>query len=144
MHCPAGLICLNWYDWNTAIITNSKCISWCRDWSAWIDTIETHMCYRTLHHPSLVGIDLPELIRLKLYIPFNNGSVFITGRDWSAWIDTIETSCISVPYFVCTNGRDWSAWIDTIETSSISGIVWKVNHCRDWSAWIDTIETPLR
>ena len=87
----SGLICLDWYDWNRATISSDstniivgidlfglirlkldKCIilpNWlntCRDWSVWIDTIET----------------------LLLCLEFD---VHTPRRDWSVWIDTIET-----------------------------------------------------
>ena len=64
-----------------------------------------------------VGIDLPELIRLKRGGNVVNSKARQASRDWSAWIDTIETYLrnISSNAFLLS-GRDWSAWIDTIET----------------------------
>ena len=61
----SGLICLNWYDWNRfqLFLVHLQCLR--RDWSAWIDTIETR-CYGLYGFMfKCVGIDLPELIRLK-------------------------------------------------------------------------------
>ena len=110
----SGLICLNWYDWNLMIDEVWQYFSSSRDWSAWIDTIET--LHEVLHHEGLVhvGIDLPELIRLK------QGSqlpplLCLTCRDWSAWIDTIETlTTVSLVRLsvrsglICLNWYDWN------------------------------------
>ena len=116
-YTASGLICLNWYDWNmlfhspifippllvgidlpelirlklVPIRLTSPWLCPGRDWSAWIDTIETSWWF--LHWPSEneVGIDLPELIRLK-HACFNYWTIRLNRcRDWSAWIDTIET-----------------------------------------------------
>ena len=63
-----------------------------------------------------VGIDLPELIRLKLLKRISD-RIIPRGRDWSAWIDTIETHLTkSSKEPQSWSRRDWSAWIDTIET----------------------------
>ena len=113
----------------------------CRDWSAWIDTIETNIPRRTIEVTIRVGIDLHELIRLK-QIRWWPGVLLFYSRDWSAWIDTIETSSVEIEFKSrSVSSRDWSAWIDTIETYLPHRL-----HClhhtgRDWSAWIDTIET---
>ena len=48
--------------------------------------------FMLLYHQT-VGIDLPELIRLKRKCR-NYFFVLIYCRDWSAWIDTIETSIL--------------------------------------------------
>ena len=63
-----------------------------RDWSAWIDTIET------LSFALSFSSDIPS------------------GRDWSAWIDTIETSKIKMKNIsttilsglICLNWYDWN------------------------------------
>ena len=64
-----------------------------------------------------VGIDLPELIRLKRIPSWRTPKIDSVGRDWSAWIDTIETSHYLKRMTKEYNSRDWSAWIDTIETA---------------------------
>ena len=86
-----------------------------RDWSAWIDTIETIYA-----------------ICLMIILPL--------GRDWSAWIDTIETQETlnwqiekSKSGLICLNWYDWN--MDSPLAKEISAL------SRDWSAWIDTIET---
>ena len=87
----SGLICLNWYDWNLFI----KAMS--------------------VSEIVVVGIDLPELIRLKQYFSIINKTHFLPRRDWSAWIDTIETSSCKeskVSYYksglICLNWYDWN------------------------------------
>ena len=111
----SGLICLDWYDWNVGTPALANCsissvgielfglirlklleflpilrFLTCRDWSVWIDTIETTSV-----------TDLPSRIRW--------------GRDWSVWIDTIETQ--TVPDWVrhsqwsgliCLDWYDWN------------------------------------
>ena len=62
-----------------------------RDWSAWIDTIETLPYIKKVKTDKDVGIDLPELIRLKLFASNAEKTAPLVSRDWSAWIDTIET-----------------------------------------------------
>ena len=90
----------------------------------------------------MVGIDLPELIRLKRR---NNVFLSVTPfprRDWSAWIDTIETMSFKVNLFIhilpsgliCLNWYDWN--FDEMRVTELL-----VLQRRDWSAWIDTIET---
>ena len=136
----SGLICLNWYDWNVAFslswtpsLTSSGliCLNWydwneyctlqihfhvypSRDWSAWIDTIETE--YSTEHVFTLT-----------------------ISRDWSAWIDTIETILNQRMQYVLPTGRDWSAWIDTIETVALSSLAfslyWSGLICLNWYDW---------
>ena len=112
----SGLICLNWYDWNDLInslkfmvillvgidlpelirlkLLTGKMVKDCgkssRDWSAWIDTIETSLLSFIFTKYLPVGIDLPELIRLKRN-PLRIGKHHVNSRDWSVWIDTIET-----------------------------------------------------
>ena len=85
-----------------------------RDWSVWIDTIET---LENLFPTMLLSI----------------------SRDWSVWIDTIETSVWPLMKFPQNTGRDWSVWIDTIETTvyqkpiclmNLSGLI-----CLDWYDW---------
>ena len=61
----SGLICLNWYDWNFVLLCNKIKNHYRRDWSAWIDTIETTTSVTMSSKSKSVGIDLPELIRLK-------------------------------------------------------------------------------
>ena len=113
----SGLICLNWYDWNEVQYVTDPEISDRRDWSAWIDTIET----LTTQYP----------VQSSLW-----------SRDWSALIDTIETSTnVWACFWFLNVGRDWSAWIDTIETLHNLHRLFYRWACRDWSAWIDTIET---
>ena len=112
----SGLICMNWYDWNAGFFHESFLRYTSRDWSAWIDTIETILmiCRKIgLNMSGLicmnwydwnisssahfiitlfrVGIDLHELIRLKQLVFWADDRYFWWGRDWSAWIDTIET-----------------------------------------------------
>ena len=159
------MICLNWYDWNVNSLMNVSEEYKSRDWSAWIDTIETSLFWalllvclipvgidlpelirlkplRNAHFQDFrlaVGIDLPELIRLK---PFKLVIVLIRHlrRDWSAWIDTIETM---LPRFANRDPdcrRDWSAWIDTIETLVSDDVFgWLISRsgliCMNWYDW---------
>ena len=63
----SGLICLDWYDWNPQNLSPHVLSSTSgRDWSVWIDTIETGLLLPPWHRRHHVGIDLSELIRLKL------------------------------------------------------------------------------
>ena len=115
----SGLICLNWYDWNWYVFHLVRWNDCCRDWSAWIDTIETIYIIKTINHHTVVGIDLPELIRLK---PL--GNLLLLLHHLKVGIDLPELIRLKPASIVLsfTNakpmGRDWSAWIDTIETSS--------------------------
>ena len=111
----SGLICMNWYDWNNDSWNSITHIWIGRDWSAWIDTIET------------------EQFNVMLW-------TVMKCRDWSAWIDTIETRYHewTLKYFtlsglICMNWYDWN-------TTKHRSMVINTNG-RDWSAWIDTIET---
>ena len=137
----SGLICLNWYDWNAF---NSAAL--------WIILPE-------------VGIDLPELIRLKLMVHHIIRFQLKLGRDWSAWIDTIETRDSGLQFtIVCMVGIDLPELIRlkqmfnkmSPKVKQMSGLIclnwydWNytgfnytsIRLCsRDWSAWIDTIET---
>ena len=166
----SGLICLNWYDWNYEYVECKKSAYDCRDWSAWIDTIETtcildliyvHLISRdwsawidTIEtckdgeggwSACLVGIDLPELIRLKPWRSSKKKDWLKLSRDWSAWIDTIETDfgdeettkAVTSSGLICLNWYDWNTWTFFLHTFP------KLNR-RDWSAWIDTIETRFR
>ena len=114
----SGLICLNWYDWNVSLVKCKNHYLWmsgliCLNWYDWnIPTMSVSWMFLLI-----VGIDLPELIRLKRYqkkkkLCWKNS----TSRDWSAWIDTIETFHNKLSRFPLLHRRDWSAWIDTIET----------------------------
>ena len=61
-----------------------------RDWSAWIDTIETTVPFPPERYISPVGIDLPELIRLKLKLKVQyvtdlgmSGLICLNWYDWN-------------------------------------------------------------
>ena len=63
----SGLICLNWYDWNNVLRYKSDRSSYrsgliCLNWYDWNNFGNDHS-----YHDCNVGIDLPELIRLKLF-----------------------------------------------------------------------------
>ena len=75
----SGLICLNWYDWNASSSNAFSHSSSGRDWSAWIDTIETLSLTFVQHTLLMVGIDLPELIRLKQF----------QGNNWLLFLDQV-------------------------------------------------------
>ena len=162
----SGLICLDWYDWNVAMHLCSFSISsHGRDWSVWIDTIETQFQeFRFLHHKKRrdwsVWIDTIEtlyghvssseetnmsgLICLDWYdwnVSFHNGSIFIAAKsgliclDWYDWNNRI----IEIIY-VIESRRDWSVWIDTIETSIpithlVSALIRSGLICLDWYDW---------
>ena len=88
----SGLICLNWYDWNSLKCGEMNCTSSpsgliCLNWYDWNNDngwiLDKSFCP--------VGIDLSELIRLKLCIFATSRLSCSSGRDWSVWIDTIET-----------------------------------------------------
>ena len=140
----SGLICLDWYDWNI-VATPFRFVTerTRRDWSVWIDTIETYLHNNVTNHTN-------------------------HSRDWSVWIDTIETlvtvasvpaknptvgidlfglirlkpRLISAVFEEFTTCRDWSVWIDTIETMHwLKLLKNSIFSRRDWSVWIDTIET---
>ena len=161
-----------------------------RDWSAWIDTIETSpQLFVPLWSSLRVGIDLPELIRLKLFYTKTLFRWSCGRRDWSAWIDTIETpsifdffSVFKSSGLICLNWYDWNySAVQALHLPYLVGIdlpelirlkhtsfyslnsylypvgidlpelirlkqynyfsSFLVSLCRDWSAWIDTIET---
>ena len=132
---------MNWYDWNLkGHLRCSKLIHRRRDWSAWIDTIETPAHSSNHFRYNLVGIDLHELIRLKLINPFAIANEFqwsgLICMNWYDWNDFAGK-----PSFSWILRRDWSAWIDTIETWHLLQVTVPILRRRDWSAWIDTIET---
>ena len=137
----SGLICMNWYDWNMiqfcwvlnpnrtvgidlhelirlkpVFLASCHYVNGCRDWSVWIDTIETtqHVALTAAFHEP-VGIDLPELIRLKQGYEPHIWGYDASCRDWSAWIDTIETST-TLPFneehpssgLIYLNWYDWN------------------------------------
>ena len=56
---------MNWYDWNDLAWSYEANCRDRRDWSAWIDTIETTNISYLILRDTVVGIDLHELIRLK-------------------------------------------------------------------------------
>ena len=138
----SGLICMNWYDWNTTHFLYHSLSSSRRDWSAWIDTIETSSSVMLQIMPfnssglicmnwydwndreylswetgvNTVGIDLHELIRLKPCCHDLPIVILIAvGIDLHELIrlkHSLVMTCLADLY----PGRDWSAWIDTIET----------------------------
>ena len=170
----SGLICLDWYDWNFLWVENFWYVKTGRDWSVWIDTIETTagisdkssaclmsglicldwydwnvwLFLYTLVAPSIVGIDLFGLIRLKLFQGTNefNFNISMSGLICLDWYDWNHIICC---YYIWLHlGRDWSVWIDTIETSfkeilvlyflEMSGLI-----CLDWYDWNQFIIVPL-
>ena len=140
-----------------------------RDWSAWIDTIETFSygwfwCY--LHQ---VGIDLHELIRLKPLFILNSYIVehIYVGIDLHELIRLKHSSIkpcqavLGLSGLICMNWYDWNicssptsftraiVGIDLhelirLKPKLISEFVCITKLCRDWSAWIDTIETTIK
>ena len=111
-----------------------------RDWSAWIDTIETKHRHDVTSCVVLVGIDLPELIRLKLSL-----LMFIIFTPIKVGIDLPELIRLKLLLHqlkiqLKIHRRDWSAWIDTIETAvypslvsislTLSGLI-----CLNWYDW---------
>ena len=136
----SGLICLNWYDWNVQICFNKSHDCSCRDWSAWIDTIETShtwvlflACFHrrdwsawidtieTRKRPisiqvlRSVGIDLPELIRLKHEFVVRRGcDISVSGLiclNWYDWNDLFLfflRKAISSSGLICLNWYDWN------------------------------------
>ena len=87
----SGLICLNWYDWNANRLMSACAAAAGRDWSAWIDTIETQSLTILPVKIKVVGIDLPELIRLKLVAVISalavfakSGLICLNWYDWNA------------------------------------------------------------
>ena len=138
----SGLICLDWYDWNEiGLSTNHQALIYSRDWSVWIDTIETpktignHLCHR------VVGIDLFGLIRLKHGRSSSSFSVrTLVGIDLFGLI-RLKLAFLRISFTWVGKRRDWSVWIDTIETKRSYAQQWYCMECRDWSVWIDTIET---
>ena len=135
----------------------------CRDWSVWIDTIETlvHRHSQTVPFPPsglscldwydwnywnfsqysgswLVGIDLFGLIRLKRHLWRICQVVFVeVGIDLSELIRLKLKLCLIE--FATANGRDWSVWIDTIETYQLTrnSTVFHLSGliCLDWYDW---------
>ncbi len=135
----SGLICLNWYDWNPAPFVlavtttlvgidlfglirlklchrNFQLLRYIpgRDWSVWIDTIETSIPWMSKPNINAVGIDLSGLIRLKRVRVEDVYSRH--RRDWSVLIDTIETklfkslslSRIWPSGLICLDWYDWN------------------------------------
>ena len=114
----------------------------CRDWSVWIDTIETPDRIYCLNLES----SLSGLICLDWYDwNVTNWSTALTigpCRDWSVWIDTIETSPFK--YFstfgllgsglICLDWYDWNPWMSSpnISAPTASGLI-----CLDWYDWND-------
>ena len=140
----SGLICLNWYDWNLAYSTNPFSFLT----QVGIDLpelirLKLENQRRNYCHFTVVGIDLPELIRLKLENQRRNYCHFtVVGIDLPELIRLKPTVLhfMKKSYVTC---RDLSAWIDTIETLTTQYPVQSSLWSRDWSALIDTIETLL-
>ena len=113
----SGLICLDWYDWNTIFAPFPLVWLFRRDWSVWIDTIETQVLKQLIFPPVNVGIDLSELIRLKLrnyFLP--NNHLMLVGIVLSELIRLKQVKVFCCYFWYLFKGRDWSVWIDTIET----------------------------
>ena len=136
-----------------------------RDWSAWIDTIETIQYVYHSEELKGVGIDLPELIRLKLELKKINknrnywsGLICLNWYDWNA-ANVLNGFAVTVwSGLICLNWYDWNYMQFLLPTAvyQMSGLIclnwydWNIRlhndhhsrlHSRDWSAWIDTIET---
>ena len=112
----SGLICLDWYDWNGSIEKHNHVIVSGRDWSVWIDTIETLMYLQMSFVDHFVGIDLFGLIRLKLTsMVIHHFNLTIVGIDLFGLIRLKPTLYKYREWG--KKSRDWSVWIDTIETS---------------------------
>ena len=120
---------MNWYDWNYVLVLMVFSTISRRDWSAWIDTIETssefnssiisstvsglicmnwydwnHTQCRVCCLCTAVGIDLHELIRLKLlrdidlafaYIP-TSGLICMNWYDWNYTLNNILNIIVGV------------------------------------------------
>ena len=144
-------MCLNtavvWIDLHELIrlkpvfLASCHYVNGCRDWSVWIDTIETtqHVALTAAFHEP-VGIDLPELIRLKQGYEPHIWGYDASCRDWSAWIDTIETRQLSESPrhvvlesgLICLNWYDWNSQLvkSSFFTSFESGLI-----CLIWYDW---------
>ena len=114
LYKKSGLICLNWYDWNSCAASSPSALNLRRDWSAWIDTIETMQYGHVIQ-------------------------VHLRCRDWSAWIDTIETMTLLVnPAFVGFVGIDLP---ELIRLKPFSFWTLSSNHdrsgliCLNWYDW---------
>ena len=115
---------------------NNKALSKGRDWSVWIDTIETLFTVTSVpDRNNVVGIDLFGLIRLKL-----KDTLASALKDIFVGIDLFGLIRLKQPYrfniFRQFHSRDWSVWIDTIETSCLRSYV-----LTGLLVGIDTIET---
>ena len=137
----SGLICLNWYDWNNKkepCVLHSSTMSGliCLNWYDW-NTESFHRRKTDV----LVGIDLPELIRLKRkFIRYHMFSCPVVGIDLPELIRLKHNKFITrqqlnnaMSGLICLNWYDWN-YINLYALTD-------PNLCRDWSAWIDTIET---
>ena len=119
----SGLICLDWYDWNTG----KSVVKWnsfpCRDWSVWIDTIETITpSSMVMLDLAQVGIDLFGLIRLKLSsLTSYSGRTITSGLiclDWYDWnykkylyhrVKRVNPSGL-----ICLDWYDWNSAIKSL------------------------------
>ena len=111
-----------------------------RDWSVWIDTIETVPHKNAVIDAGNVGIDLSGLIRLKQFYLYGLlRTTFVSGLICLDWYDWNEAKLPT--YWGKYPRRDWSVWIDTIETDFGDCCISSSKKSRDWSVWIDTIET---
>ena len=137
----SGLICMNWYDWNIDFIARIQTVNKLvgidlhelirlkrlpvksgllillngRDWSAWIDTIETQISSYFYCLVEIVGIDLHELIRLKLFISLicklmfkKSGLICMNWYDWNHLYQMYALIIVAVSGLICMNWYDWN------------------------------------
>ena len=163
----SGLICLDWYDWNSYRRILVYLLLRSRDWSVLIDTIETVSKAKDIIKPFLSGLICLDWYDWNHIVTDFAWPRELQRRDWSVLIDTIETGEITIfstedinmSGLICLDWydwnhtywllqrcvkhrRDWSVLIDTIETFINTVYVIKLNASgRDWSVLIDAIET---
>ena len=165
----SGLICLNWYDWNRALVqmhgtplpsSGLICLNW-YDWNIFhlyrfcmvtcvgIDLpelIRLKLSPRSISRVinASVGIDLPELIRLKLHTYYLYHNLIVrSGLICLNWYDWNYINSISLWILCNAVGIDLPELI-RLKLVRTKCALYCFVCCRDWSARIDTIETiPL-
>ena len=114
----SGLICLDWYDWNSILGSSIVFCNRCRDCSVWIDTIETSPVGLPRSRNRVVGIALFGLIRLKPSCGVKlTKEETVVGIDLSGLIRLkLDISCLApsgwaVSGLICLDWYDWNRFI---------------------------------
>ena len=135
----SGLFCLDWYDWNVLSPAPLVLAVISRDWSVWIDTIETWLPGTASKRTTIVGIDLSGLIRLKRHKFSSNVNTSLhVGIDLSGLIrlklkDLViaggYSSHVGIDLFGLIRLKPGNSAVVGV-TNGLSGLI-----CLDWYDW---------